>query len=114
MDSKIQLSASELDELTISLTILAVYVLDSITTWATEFSSRVESFQAINVNLCVAIGCTILVIHLWLCEFLLFPKLTKLYDFHASTFHLMVPESILTTEKVIKQKFIMEGILKQG
>ena len=51
------------------------------------------------------------VLHIALCECVLFRLLEKDYDFNRKIFKSMIPEYILMNEKVTKQKFVMLGIL---
>jgi len=61
------MTVTQLDELSTSLTMTAYFITDAITTWATEFGAQINNFENLNLKLSVAIGLFILLLHLVIC-----------------------------------------------
>lgn len=62
--NRTNLTAAQLDEFTLGGTVLSAYVLDAITTWVSEFASKVLTLQDNNQIQCILIILSILVIHI--------------------------------------------------
>ena len=57
-------TAVQLDEFTLGGTVLSAYVLDALTTWVSEFASKVLALQDNSQIQCMLIILTILLIHI--------------------------------------------------
>jgi hypothetical protein len=113
LTGKVNLTTAQLDNLTSALTLVAYYVTDAITTWANEFSTSINYYSNWGNIFCLVTASLIFILHLIFCENILFYFLEKDYHFVREVFDKMIPEYILSIEKVIKQRFIMEGIIRQ-
>jgi hypothetical protein len=109
--NNVNLTAAQLDEFTLGGTILSAYVLDAITTWVTEFATKIVALQQSNQIQCLIIIITIILIHFSINEMKILRIINEEYDFIKKVYLNLVPESLLISEKVIKQKFIIEGIV---
>jgi hypothetical protein len=108
------LTVPQLNDVTTTLTIVAYYVTDAINTWAAEFTQQVVAYERLDTMLCLIAAGVILLLHVVFCEKFLFYFLESDYKFIREVFDKMVPNFIISVEKVIRQKFIMEGIINQG
>lgn len=113
LNKKINLTAAQVDEVTVALTLVAYYITDAISEWSSEFTGMIEDFNFENGVLCAIICAFLLLFHLLTCECLMLPRLVQEYEFTRRTFEHMVPQDVLLKEKVVKQKFIINGILRQ-
>jgi len=64
MKGKITMSSAELDEYTMSISVNSVYLLDAISTWSSEFGSRIISEQQFITQLCIIMTLIIILLHL--------------------------------------------------
>ena len=62
--NKTNFTAAQLDEFTLGGTVLSAYVLDALTTWVSEFASKVLALQDNSQIQCILIILTILLIHI--------------------------------------------------
>jgi hypothetical protein len=111
LNGKINLTSSQVDELTTTLTLVAYYITDAIMAWSSELSTMIVVFKSHNNLLCIIICIVLLIFHLYTCEGFIFPYLRDDYQLMRRIFNNMVPQDILINEKVIKQKFVINGIL---
>jgi hypothetical protein len=114
LNQKINLTTSQLNDITTSLTLVAYYITDAITTWASEFTGKVTYYEGLDTLLCIIAASLVLLLHLIFCEKFLFYFLESDYEFIREVFDKMVPNFIISVEKVIRQKFVMEGIIKRS
>lgn len=106
------LTAAQLDEFTLGGAVLSAYVLDAITTWVNEFATKVIALEDTNQIQCIIIIVCILIIHIIINELKIIRIIEQEYQFIQNVYLNLVPESILVNEKVIKQKFIIEGLIR--
>lgn len=111
INNKTTLSSNLLDDYTLASTLLSSYILDAITTWTAEFSQRIINLQSANFVYSFVIICIILAAHFLIIEGWLIAFLKIEYKFVRQIYLHFVPEFILAKEKVIKQKFVLEGII---
>lgn len=62
--NRVNLTAAQLDEFTLGGTVLSAFVLDAITTWVSEFASKVLALQENNQIQCILIILCIVAIHI--------------------------------------------------
>lgn len=91
---------------------LSAYVLDAITTWVSEFASKVLTLQDNNQIQCLLIILAIILIHIVVNELRTLSIINEEYSFVSKAYESLVPESVLLSEKVVRQKFIIEGIIR--
>lgn len=99
--------------MTTALTLVAYYITDAIAEWSSEFSDMVGDFKVRNWVLCTGICLFLLLFHLVSCECVVLPQLEEEHSLMRRVYCHMVPQEILLREKVIKQKFIINGLLPQ-
>jgi hypothetical protein len=92
LSGKANLTTSNLNDLSTSLTLTAYYFQDAITTWTHEFSQKITDLYIVNTQLCFVLCVLIVVAHIALCECLLLRLLEKNYDFNRKLFESMMPE----------------------
>ena len=69
---KINLTVPELNDITTTLTIVAHYVTDAITTWTSEFDKKITDYESLDTLLCIIAALIVLLLHLIFCEKYLF------------------------------------------
>lgn len=82
--------------------------------WSSEFSALIADFNNINKMLCGIISCILIVLHMIVNEWGIVKILEMDYAEVRRLFNHLIPQEILIKQKVVKQKFIMNGILPQG
>lgn len=105
------MTASEVNEYTVSVTILTVYVLDAISTWITEFIQKVQDFHNVNISVVALIFSVIWILHVVANEWIIKAILRREHQFAMQLYRHYVPEFLLQEEKVIRQRFIIEGLI---
>jgi hypothetical protein len=113
LNKRITLTAAQVDELTVTLTLVAYYITDAIMEWSAEFTDMIAVFNWSNQVLCAIICSFLITLHLIACECIVFPRLEQDFAAMRRMFIQMVPEEILINEKVVRQKFVINGILRQ-
>ncbi len=93
---RINLTVAQLNDVTTTLTIVAYYITDAITTWAGEFSSQVETYERLDTLLCMVAAGVVILLHLIFCEKFLFYFLERDYHFIREVFDKMVPNFIIS------------------
>lgn len=107
------MTSAQVDEITSALTLVAYYITDAIYQWSSEFTKMIQIFNLESGIHCLSICLFLLLFHFAVCEGYLFPHFMADFTFMRRVFQNMVPEEILANEKVIRQKFVANGILRQ-
>lgn len=67
LNGKIKLSSSQVDELTVALTLVAYYITDAIMTWSSELTEMIINFNNNTFALCFSICIGFLLLHFVFC-----------------------------------------------
>lgn len=97
--------------MTVALTLVAYYINDAIQQWSIEFSALIHDFTNTNQMLCGIICCLLFVLHVVASEWGIVGRLKQDYAGVRRLFKHLVPQAILMKQKVVKQKFVINGIL---
>jgi hypothetical protein len=74
------------DEVTTALTLVAYYITDAISLWASEFSGMITAFNFNNGLLCLFICLFLILFHILSCECFVFPHLVADYTLMRKVF----------------------------
>jgi len=107
------MTAAQIQNYILSMNILSAYVLDSITTWLNEFNTYVNADFQNNLTLSIVILVLILILHIVINEIIIASKISGDYKFICKVYDHLVPGYILINEKVIRQKFVIEGLINE-
>lgn len=111
MRGRHQLTIEELDNFSISVTILSAFILNAIETWGKEFIARVEALSTRMTVFAIGLVLGTVLLHLVLIEGVVDWLLRREYNFLLKVYRHMIPEGLLTKEKVVLQELINEGLL---
>lgn len=111
INGRVNLTAQALDELTLSISIIAVYTLDAIHTWQSEFTSKIMVQQQMNWTFSIIIISIVLLIHFSIYEIIVMGWIKQKFEFVRRIYDFYVPEFILVNQKVLKQKLIIQGLI---
>lgn len=106
-----ELSVEEINNFSISVSVLSAFVLNAIVTWGNEFIERAYALQSRTIFLAAVLAVGTLLLHVLLVECLLEGVLKREIGFIGKVYRHMFPEALLTREKVVVQELINGGLL---
>ena len=102
LNGTLNLTSTDINELTIGLILSSIYFTDAIETWQSEFSVILTDIQWVNFLVSILVSIAVLFFGVCVYDWIFLESVRKDYSRMRLVFSSWISEGILTKEKIIK------------